>query len=154
MVTSEVEHFATVESALTAAPQVTLYNDHGRRITVDEADVDYWLGQGFRREKLDVLLLRQEVLLALRAAVPAVERFVDVALADGVLDPDDQGDYAAACMAMAHLVDRWNWLNYAVSAQFPVAQGEGVLMRAPDGLEHRIDPGQVATYEAEGFSRA
>jgi hypothetical protein len=148
---STIPHESSVEAALNAPHDVTLYHPNGKSITVDPADVAFWLDQGFRQSKADPEATVAELKALFPEALDAVLRWVQGVTADGVIDPADDAAQATAQLAMRRLEVVWGQLVRDIEALYPVAQGQAVQMQTTGGQTVEVDPNQVTHYLEQGW---
>lgn len=127
---------------------VTIYAPDGATAQVHRDDLPTWLGRGFRLTRFD---LRQEVTdLAprFRAAAEALALLVRAAEGGGEIHP---GTLGAAQVAVAQLAGSLAAILTEVQLAYRTMEGEPVAMVDQSGQAHRVDPGQVAQYAAQGW---
>jgi hypothetical protein len=154
MAKSTVDSTAGLEAALNAGETVTLYHPNGKTMTVDRADLDFWLNEGYRQTRADPTATADELKALFPEVLDAVLRYVSGVTSDGVIDTSDEAAQATAHQAMRRLEQLWGQLVRDIESLYTVAQGQSVPMRMPDGSAVNVDPGQVDHYLTQGWTHA
>jgi hypothetical protein len=150
--TITVPHSSSAVAELNAPPEITLFHSSGKAIRVPEADEEFWLTQGFRRQVADVRAVAEELKATFPAALDAILLYVEGVTKDGHIDPADSAAQATAAYAMRKLEEQWGLLVTAIEMRYPMKQGKSVLMS--NGVEQmEFDPNDVALYESKGWKK-
>lgn len=145
---------AGVDAALNAGEMVVLYHPNGKAVTVDRADLDFWLNEGYRQTKADPQATADALKALFPEALDAVLRYVQGVTSDGAIDTGDTAAQATAQQAMRRLEQLWGQLVRDIESLYTVTQGQSVPMLMPDGSKRDVDPNDVALYEAQGWTHA
>jgi hypothetical protein len=136
---------------------VTLYNLQGEPVEVAESSVELLINAGFRRVKLDIDAQLSELMVAFDAAKSAAKRMVEGIVSDGVIDAQDNVNYAVAQTAMTRLDQSYAQIYNDLHALYPTKQATGVAMMVKDSegnlVPSEVDPGQVDLYLEKGATR-
>lgn len=151
----DVGHETTIEGTVNPdAPLVDLFNDRGMKIAVAEADVTYWLQQGFSREAIDPEAEFAGLSLIADAAMTAIGEAVRGVTADGKIDTADTAAMFTAERGIAEFVDHAQRVMRALSARYPNIEPAGIHMTNADGTRSgEVDPGSVDEFLADGWTR-
>jgi len=150
---ANISHSDSADGVVNDPEKVTLWHTNGKPMTVNFADLAFWLDQGFRYTKVDLAATLAELKAVFPEALDAVVRYVEGVTHDGEIDPDDTAAQATAQYAMRRLELAWGQLVRDIETLFPIKQGQPVKMRASDGTPIDVDPGQVELYLGQGWSR-
>ncbi len=152
--TMEVGHESTADGEVNAPSKVTLYDAAGHAFDVPEGDVDHWIQQlGASRSSVDPREAAAELRTLGGAAMDAIDAVVEAVEQDEEIDTSDESAMATAERAISEFVAAGYRVIRAIHAKYPVQQGEGVAMKTDAGVDTAVDPGQVAEYEAQGWTR-
>lgn len=149
------EHQAAAEAEVNA-PAIALtplFDVTGRVIYTPDEDVELRLSQGWTRAKLDLGTIKAEIpQLATEVGRLAVQ-YIEEVERDGYIDTTDQATYAALQQATSSLMGRIGRSVDVLNMRYQPRAYEGARM-VRDGEEIRVDPGQIAEFEAQGFKAA
>jgi hypothetical protein len=148
-VNSSVSHGAQAQAAVNAAGSVTLYAPNGKPVHVTADDADYWIAQGFTRALFDPKAALAQLEAAAKAVIAPARDFT-AAIADGVIDPSDEGALATFSAALEVFGDAAAALLHGAQRAFPVVQGAAVEL-TKDDRTIAVDPGQEAQYRKDGW---
>lgn len=145
---ADVPHASDAAATTGAPPLVQLYDAAGRALYVPAADADHWRDAGYRDARPDPA--------ARLADLPALWTAAEAALAALVAAPpplDPAAEYAAAHAAAGALCAGVAAVLDDAARALPFAEGAPVALVDEAGAAHRVDPGQVDQYLAQGFRR-
>src|SRR5258708_2836481 len=92
---------SATEALVNGPAMVTLFDeDTGRQIATPEGDVEYWLGMGFSRDRLDLGTLAQEIPLFAAEAGRLVAAAIAAVQSSGFVDTREEADLATADRAL------------------------------------------------------
>jgi hypothetical protein len=121
---SDNPNTTATDAAVNVPAQVTLYDQSGRSVSINEADRDHFLSLGFRVSKFDIEDAASELKALFAAALDAVTDYIDGVTSDGVIDTSDTAAAATAERAMREVEVAWFNIQNAIHAGYPVAQAE------------------------------
>ena len=116
------------------AARVDLYGPENRIISVHPDDVDFWLNNGFRRNKLDIRATASELVATLTATAAIIGPWVDGIVGDGYIDTSDESNEAAVFVAMAKVTGLYRQLADDLHAVYKVRGNLNDAERATLGL--------------------
>ena len=102
-------HDANVGAQVNADATVVLHDESGKTVQVPGADVEFWVGRGFRLEPFDPQAILDELALYLDELATSAKGYVDGVLNDGVIDTADEAQYAQAVHAMRLVEAAWHY---------------------------------------------
>lgn len=151
-----IENASAIDATVNPeSPLVTVYNLDGRMIAVPEADLATWIRDGWSREALDPKAEFEGLRVMADATVTAIGAAVEGVTADGYVDTADRAFVAQAGVALAEFVSQGTKVLRALEARYPARNNsEPVALINDTGGRTEVDPGQVETYLAQGWSRA
>lgn len=144
---------SAADAVVNAPYEMTMFDASGRSVVIASEDKEYWLGRGFRVNKLDVEADSSALYAAFDAAKGAVKAYIDGCVKDGYIDPSDEAALATATVAMGKLTEMYIQIMADCAQLYPMRQGDPVQMTHSDGTTISIDPNQVDLYTEQGFTR-
>lgn len=131
------------------AALITLYGPDNRQIAVHPGDVDFWLNNGFRQNKLDIRATASELAATMRATADLIGPWVEGVAGDGYIDTSDESNEAAMFVAMGKVSALYNQLASDIHAVYKTRGNLSNKERAALGL-----PSVKAEVDADNARRA
>lgn len=159
---SNIPHEASVEAVVNGPLKATLFHPTtGIAIEVNASDAPALVALGWLEELVDVESARTAALATLRGIEPALVRYVEGVVIDGVIDRADDSAHAALFVSINAFSEELRKLLQAIEAKYPRAEASPVIMAREVEKSGKlvveeigVDPNQVAAFVAEGWKEA
>lgn len=154
MTDSVIGNSASVEAAVNAGTQVTLYDAGGRSAAFHPDNVEYWLTQGFLRTPYDPEEMINELKVMGPSVIDAFESLIATIIDDGVIDSNEAAAMATASRAQQHFNSICSRILRGIEARYLVMEtGDTVPMFTADGNPTVVSAKQRDMYiEKHGYT--
>lgn len=150
----DIPNDASVGAAVNAEARVTLYHPSSKiPVEIFERDAEKLLALGFRRKISDPYAALTAALATLRGIEPALTKYVDGVMRDGVIDRSDVSAHAVLFVSIDAFSVALAELLQSIDETYPRAEASPVSL-AKGGESITVDPNQVDAFKAEGWSEA